>query len=226
LRRGAGRSLIVLLLVGGLAGTVWAARRHSSAASPGIGDVVQVGAPDGTSIPGYLADSRHRLAALPSSTPAMYALVSLAGYQAPAGLAALLAGVEVFRVFARVPLPDTQTEIVMMPVDHLPADVTAGMDAEAAQKSAQATRDGDPVAAAEATGYRQHCACVYAAMVHGTVSELSVLSGRPGVRAVDPAPAVRQLDHTVFRPPLPEQTQLVRPPVDGGPTPGASLGAG
>ena len=64
---------------------------------------------------------------------------------------------------------------------------------------------------AEATAYRTHCSCVYAAVVRAAPSALAELARRPGVRAVDPAPEVRSLDRAVFQPPLPEQTDLVGP---------------
>jgi hypothetical protein len=93
------------------------------------------------------------------------------------------------------------------------------MDAQAQLSSKDAARTGDAVSAAEADGYRRHCACAYAAVVRADAAALTGLADRSGVRAVDPAPAVNRLDRTVFLPPLPEQSGVAGPP-DG--TPSAS----
>ena len=132
----------------------------------------------------------------------------------------------------RVPLPDRQTEVVRLPAQLLPQDVTAGMagladrkDREAADQRSRAADTADPttrqgyetgaqVAAREAAGYRSACACVYAAVVRAAPAALRALAGRDGVRALDPAPEVTRLDRTVFLPPLPEQRDTARPPAD------------
>jgi hypothetical protein len=200
--------------------------RHGSAAAPDNaapdnGAVVRVGVGQGASIPGYLSDSRARLAGLPAGSTG-YALVSLADYLAPEALVPVLAGVEVFQVYARVPLPHTQTAIVKLAVARIPDDVIAGMDTEADERAAQADRTGDPVAAQEAARYRQHCACAYAAVVRAPADALRRLSTRAGVRAVDPAPQVTRPDLAVFLPPLPEQTGAAEPPDDRAPLPAGS----
>jgi hypothetical protein len=198
--------------------------RHDSAAVPDNGDVVRVGVEQGGSIPGYLSGSKARLAGLPAGSTG-YALVSLADYLAPGQLVPVLAGVEVFQVYARVPLPHAQTAIAKLAVDRIPDDVIAGMDTEAKERAAQAARTGDQVAAAEATAYRQHCACAYAAVVRAPADALRQLSGRAGVRAVDPAPQVSRLDLAVFLPPLPEQVDTALPPDDDAPLPAGSPAA-
>ncbi len=179
-------------------------------------DVVRVGVSQGASIPGYLADARSRLAALPAGT-AVYALVSFTGYLPPDAVGPVLAGAEPFRVYTRVPLPATQTAIVAVPVARLPEDLVAGMDAEAGRRADEARRTGDPVASTEADRYRQHCACAYAAVVRADAAALSALAGRPQVRAVDPAPDVTRLDRAVFLPPLPEQSGTAGPPQQSAP---------
>jgi hypothetical protein len=186
-----------------------------------VSEVVRVGVSQGASIPGYLSDSRSRLATLPSGG-SVYALVSFADYLDPVGTARLLDGVETFQVYTRVPLPHTQTAIVKIPVASLPGDLTAGMDARARLSSQDAARTGDAVSAAEADRYRRHCACAYAAVVRAGAATLAGLANRPGVRAVDPAPAVNRLDRAVFLPPLPEQRVVAGPPDD---TPSASPSA-
>ncbi|HEX6497576.1 MAG TPA: hypothetical protein VF054_00940 [Micromonosporaceae bacterium] len=231
--------LLALVLVPVTGVAAYRASHRPVVVDPGVGDVVRVGVADGDSVPGYLAASRNRLARLVATPPSaptggVYALVSLDGYRDPDQLVPVLDGFEVVRVYARVPLPDTQTEIVALPVQRVPQDVVGGMDAEATRKDAEASdersRAGtatDPqhravfsanadVAAAEAAAYRRHCACVYAAVVRASPGGLARLADRPGVRAVDPAPQVTRLDHAVFRAPLPEQTSTVEPPPDRG----------
>jgi hypothetical protein len=221
----------------------WAADHRGSAGDPTVGAFVNVGVVDGESIPGYVASSRTELARLVAAPPTTspdgvtYALVTLSAYLAPERLAPILRGVSVSTVYARVPLPDTQTSIERISAQRIPDDVLAGMERVAGEKdrSAAGYRDlysklsgdgarerelrtvyesGARVAAAEAAAYRGHCACVYAAVVRGTPAALDQIAKRSEVRAVDPAPEVRRLDRAVFRPPLPEQTDVVRPPAD------------
>jgi len=197
------------------------------------GDVVRVGVVEGQSVPGYLRSSRGELAALlPSAGSPVagetWALVSLAAYQAPDRLPGLLEGVAVAQVYARAPLPDVRTQVVKIAVYRLPQDVVSGM-ASAALARDQEEADyrklggklqGDGVneirlrrayesaartAAAEAAAYRAQCACVFAAVVRGAPVALDRIAGRPEVRVVDPAPEVRSLDRTEFRPLQPEQ---------------------
>ncbi|MEU1753697.1 hypothetical protein ABZ436_13675 [Micromonospora matsumotoense] len=213
----------VLLTVG------WAARRPEPVGDRTVGQVTRVGVLPGDSLPGYAATTRAELAAL---TAGAYALVSFDRYLAPDRLPALLADVEVAAVVVRVPLPGRQTEVVRLPAQLLPQDVTAGMagladrkDREAADQRHRAAGTADPttrqgyesgaqVAAREAAGYRSACACVYAAVVRAAPAALRALAGRDDVRALDPAPEVTRLDRTVFLPPLPEQRDVARPPAD------------
>jgi hypothetical protein len=228
-------SALTILLV-----AVWTADQ-APLADPSQGEVVRVGVASGQSVPDYVDQSRRRLAGLVSATPAggteIYALVSLRAYLAPDRLAAVLGGVAVSRVYARVPLPHTQTEIVRIDAYRVPHDVITGMRAEAARKDAQAQEyrrhaarldaaspryaqerrvytTGAAVAADEATAYRRLCSCVYAAVVRGNPAALGLIARRAEVRAVDPAPAVLRLDRAVFLPPLPEQVGLAVPPDD------------
>jgi hypothetical protein len=197
--------------------------------------VVRVGVAEGGSVPGYVSDSRAELDALaaqPRTQPAPstpYALVTLETYLAPDRLAGVLAGAGVAEVFSRVPLRDLPTQVVRIPTRTVPDDVIAGMllfaerkDREARDYEERAGAAADPgvqeayrraarTAVAEATAYRTHCSCVYAAVVRAAPAALADLARRPGVRAVDPAPEVRRLDRAVFQPPLPEQTGLVGP---------------
>ncbi|MDG4796580.1 hypothetical protein [Micromonospora sp. WMMD1082] len=210
-----------------------------------VGEVTRVGVVDGDSIPRYEATAAADLAALTgggSRGEGTYALVSLTEYLTPARLARVVGDVGVAVVFGRVPLPDRQTEIVRIPAQRVPEDVTAGMVRLAERKEREAAdyrsraaalggggpperelRDlyasGAQVAAAEAAAYRAGCACLYALVVRAAPAKLRGVASRPGVRVVDPAPEVRRLERTVFTPPLPEQRDIVRPPVDRAATP-------
>ena len=134
-------------------------------------------------------------------------------------------------VFARVPLPRTQTELVRLGAYKLPDDVVTAMDDTARRKAdeAQHYRDllaradgatgaardvylnGAIVADQEATAYREHCSCVYAAVVYAGPAALRAVAARPETRVVDPITDLQRLDRTVFLPPLPDQTTLAEP---------------
>ncbi|OKI75135.1 hypothetical protein [Micromonospora sp. CB01531] len=250
-RRGPARSSLLTWIalacaLAVLVAAVWD-RRREPVGDRTVGEVTRVGVAEGDAIPAYLRAASAELAALgpPDPGPGDYALVSFAAYLTPAQLATALGATPVSAVVARVPLAGRQTEIVRIAALRLPDDVVAGMAEVAARKDREAadyraraaapTASADPelrrvydtgaaVSAEEAAGYRSGCACVYAAVVRDGPSALRALATRPGVRVVDPAPEVRRLDRTVFTPPLPEQRDVARPPVDTGlaaPTPGA-----
>ncbi|WP_212993949.1 hypothetical protein [Actinoplanes auranticolor] len=229
-----------------LLAVVWVADHGPEAVNP-TGDVVRVGVVEGQSVSGYLRSSRGELAALlPSSGSPVagetWALVSLRTYLPPDKLQAALAGVPVAEVYARAPLPGVRTPVVKIPVYRMPQDVVTGMlNAALARDQEQADYrklgdelEGDGVneirlrwaydnaaqaAAAEAAAYRAHCACVFAAVVRAAPAVLEELAGRAEVRVVDPAPEVRSLDRTEFRPVRPEQTTTVPDdPESGAPT--------
>ncbi|GIF48619.1 hypothetical protein DFJ67_8177 [Asanoa ferruginea] len=220
---------------------VWVAERPRD--TPADTEVVRVGVPDGESVPSYLAESRRELDQLPakaSGDGSPYALVMFSAYLAPDRLPTVLDGAPVAEVFTRVPLPGMQTQIARMPVHKVPDDVVAGMLLFAERKEREAhdyqeravevtgTKDEErlrpvyetaaQVAIAEATAYRTHCSCVYAAVLRAAAPDLKRLAARPGVRAVDPAPEVRALDRAVFLPPLPEPHPAANP-VAADPTP-------
>lgn len=228
-------------------GVIWTAQHGGAVPAPGdSGDLVEVGVVEGQSVPSYLAASRHELNALtdPSSPPAgdTWALASLDNYVPPSRLPALLGGAGVAQVYARVPLPGVQTQVVRIPVYRLPEDVTAGMLAAAQQRDQEQAEylrlSGNLVgegptterarhaydaaaqaAGAEAAAYRSGCACVFAAVIRAAPAALQQIADRPGVRVVDPAPEVHSLDSTEFRAPLPEQTGTVPEEPDRTPTP-------
>jgi hypothetical protein len=217
---------------------VWAAERRPAGRAPG-GAYVAVDVGSGDSAAGYEQQARAELEQLRAqkSAAAPYALVSFGAYLAPDRLRVVLAGSAVSEVFARVPLATMKTQIVRIPAQRIPDDVVAGMQLFAERKDReavgfqeranqatdeaqrQAYEDSARAALAEATAYRSQCSCVYAAVVRAGAEALGELAERPGVRTVDPAPEVQQLELARFRPPLPEQTGDVTPaPVATGPS--------
>ena len=214
-------------------------------------DVVRVGVVEGQSVPGYLSSSRGELAALLRASAApgeTWALVSLSGYVSPDRLPAVLGGAAVAQVYARALLGVAQTQVVRIPAYRLPDDVVAGMLSAAISRDREradyahlgqeltgtnpndmrlrrAYADAAAVAGAEASAYREHCSCVFAAVVRGGPAVLDQIAGRAEVRVVDPAPEVHALDRTEFRPPLPEERTIV--PVETRPViPSAPAGVG
>lgn len=229
-----------VLSVAAVLGTaVWTADQETMGGRT-AGDVTRVGVSEGDSIPSYLRSASKELEVLAASPPASgetFALVSLATYLAPQRVSPILGDLAVLEVFARVPLPGRQTQIVRIVTRRVPADIMAGMRLVAEGKERQAAEyrgrrnalledsdaegelrqfydSGAEVAAAEATAYRSYCSCLYAAVVRAAPAVLRALAARPGVRGVDPAPEVRSLDEAVFSPPLPEQADTVPPPAD------------
>jgi hypothetical protein len=226
-----------------LVAAVWATGQAVNPAAPTVGAVVTVGVVDGQSIPGYLETSRTELSRLVAAPPTAnpggetYALVALTAYLRPESLTEVLGDVAVSAVYARVPIRQAQTSLERISAYRIPDDVVAGMRSVAGEKDSEAAdyRDragkltgddgqdrvlrsvydsGARTAEAEARAYRAGCACVYAAVVRATPAALERTAHRREVRTVDPAPEVRQPDGAVFRPPLPEQVDVVRPPAD------------
>ena len=234
------RALVVVAALLVLAVVVTIAWEANGPAGDADGiDSIRVGPQDGDSIPAYLQTSREELGRLAAGTTAraepMYALVTLAVYASPERVASLFrpyTDLTTWVAYARVPLPRRQTERVLLAAERLPADLIGAMTKVASSKSdeaARATRLAQSessadrrvlyeslanLASAEASAYRQTCACVFAVVVRGTPAALAALATEADVRAVDPAPEVTQLDRAVFFAPLPEQVDRVRPPID------------
>ncbi len=230
-----------------LLGVLWSTKQQQVGDDSG-GSVVRVGVVEGQSIPEYVSASRIRLRHLAQSrSTRTFALVSFTAYLAPDRLAPVLSGVPPVRVYARVPLPRVQTEIVSLSVSRLPADLVTGMNGVAERKDDEAAAfrrlagkltgtsgeertlrarylDQAQAAVAEAVGYREHCSCAYAVVVWATPQSLSTLGRRPEVRTVDPVPEATPLDRAVFLPPLPEQADVARPPEDRMATPSRAAG--
>ena len=235
------RALVVisaLLVLAVVATIAWEADGPTVEAD-GIGDSIRVGPQDGASIPAYVQASREELGRLSAAAPApaklMYALVTLAIYASPESVATLFRphlDLTTWIAFARVPLPRRQTQRVQIAAERLPADLIAAMTQVADKKSVEAAHYTElaqsessvdrrvlheslaTLASAEASAYRQPCACIFAVVVRGTPAALAALAGSAYVRAVDPAPEVIELDRAVFFAPLPEQIDRVRPPID------------
>jgi hypothetical protein len=225
--------------IGVLVTVVWASRTRAPDDREGVAGLkVHVGVAQGQSIPNYVASSRRELKALLSAgheaPKETYALVSLRSYLAPDRLIPVLGAVAVAEVYARVPLPDTQTQIVRIPALRISEDVVSGMRQMAERKDTEAEEyrllaaklnevnaaedrlrqtylGGATLAGAEATAYRNACSCVYAAVVRATPAALDQIAARPEVRAVDPAPEVLRLDQAIFLAPLPEQRDGMQP---------------
>jgi len=231
-------ALAVLVLVAVAALVVVTALRPGLG-RPGGTSPVWIGVHDGDSIPDYVRLSRAALAALAADEPdhVGYALVSLGRYLSPDDVAAVLGGVpgvSNVTAYARVPLPGRQTERVALAAIQLPGDLTAAMTGVADRKEADAAAYSDlageqpegtlraiyasnaEVSRAEASAYRRTCACVFALVVRASATALLELSDSPDVRAVDPAPELRDPTQAVFAPPLPEQVDRAGPPPDDG----------
>lgn len=212
-------ALVAAVAVAAVAYAAWPA---PSGDGLGGGSAVRVGVRDGDRVPAYVESSRAELAGLRGERTV--ALVTLADYRGPDGAAALADGTDLLVALARVPLPGRQTELTRLPAASA-AGLAEAMSRVAERKLAEAQgyrsrgATGDAaVTVAEADAYRVGCACVYALVVRGEPESLRGLAARSGVRAVDPAPEVGDLDRAVFVAPLPEQRDVVRPPVDSGST--------
>jgi hypothetical protein len=154
------------------------------------------------------------------------ALVSFTGYRTPAQTTTLLSGYPVRRAFLRAKAAGK--EAAQLPVDIkgdlLPQlrqaySLTARSRLEA-QKSFQGYVDSIVVttkeeqdfknqyaAFAKTTGlearaYQRGCACVYAALVEATASQLQQLRARPGVRVIELASKDLRLSQVQVLPPL------------------------
>jgi hypothetical protein len=220
----------------GAATVLTGAQGRVPGAPPRPPGVVRVGAAEGVAVDAYLASSRAELSALAArSTAEVSALAALDSYVEPSALPGMLRGITAEAAFARVPLPDLQTEIVDLPLGGVAAAVTPGFAQSASRKEAAAKeatwaagkltgkgqrerqlrafyQDVAKVNSAEAEAFRRECACVYAVVVRGTPVRLRQLAARPGVRVVDPAPEITSLGTTQFLPLQPEQIAVVTPP--------------
>lgn len=189
----------------------------------------------GDQVSAYLTSASDGLAkaARESGGARRTALVSFSAYRTPEQAEVMLAGYVVQRVFLRAQAGGK--EAAQLPVDisrdllpelRVVYERTARARAQAQKayqnyvdtlevnnKEDQAFKDLYAAFAKstglEAAAYRGNCACVYAAVVSATPSQLVALRARAGVRAVELGPADRELKDLQVLPLLPEVTGVV-----------------
>jgi len=247
-------SMLAVVLVLAVAGTAFASlvRPDPSGGGSAGSSTVWVGVREGDSIPDYVELSRSKLTALGAQTPdrVVYALASLRRYLTPDEVASMLAAVVgsdagaalvSVTAYARVPLPNKQTERVALLAINPPSDLAHAMvrvadrkveDADSYSSMAASQPPGSlrdlyasnaDVSRAEAAAYRSLCGCVFALVVRGHAAALQALAAHPDVRAVDPATEIESPVDAVFAPPYPEQEDRVTLPPDDGIPGGADL---
>lgn len=201
------------------------------AAAPSFGPA-ELGPAVGTRVTDYLSSSASGLTGAGKDAASRLALVSLSTYLTPSQAVALLGSQSPRRVFLRAPAAGAEAS-------QLPVDVTdLGPDLARAYRQTATGREAaraeyqryvDTIAASteeeksfrrlysslakaaqlETKAYASACACVYAAVVEEPVAALQQLAMRPGVRAVQVAPAGADLRAATVDPLLPEVTTTV-----------------
>ncbi len=203
----------------------WYAGSRPPGPAPVAAGSVRLGPDPGESIEGYLA----RLPAeLPAPGAPVLAMVQFAPEQTAAGAVEATAGFPLLTAVFRVPLPRVQTALRFEQLEPgNPADVVLTTARQRAQQAAagdalRSTGRPRDVAATEAAALSApDCRCVLALVVRADRAGLAALSGRPGVRAVQAAPAGVVLREVALAPLLPEQTSRADPLPDDGPVPPA-----
>jgi len=209
--------------------TAWVAGSGSAPGegTPGSTDATRLGPAPGETVSGYLARSRSVPPGSPGPRPA---LVTFATAQDPASAAAALAGTgtSAREVVFRVALPRVQTALRRVSLDDSgTVDLTTALrlaETQAANRAGEQARtsQGRPaaVAATESARLGAGCACVVALVVELDPAAVPAVSARPGVRAVEVAPAGARVGALAVSPLLPEQTDDGRdPPETVGPVP-------
>jgi hypothetical protein len=203
----------VLLLIG------YAVRPDPRPAGPPAG-TVRLGPEPGEDVAAYLARVP---ATLPPDGVTAPALVQfdppLAAADAPGAVAGTVPSTAVFRV----PLPRVQTALRFEALEP-DVPVAAALDNARVRAGRAAAADAvrpdraGAVGAAEARALGDPgCRCVLAVLVDGDGAALRVVAARPGVRAVEAAPAGSV--GPALAPLLPEQTARADPPPDDGAVP-------
>ncbi|GAA5119548.1 hypothetical protein GCM10023320_25460 [Pseudonocardia adelaidensis] len=204
--------------------TAWYAgsRVPASAPAPAPGSV-RLGPEPGEEVAAYL----HRLPVeLPAPGVEALALVQFAAELPAAAAVPAVAGTVPVTAVLRVPLPRVQTALRFEPLEQ-GAPVRAALDAArqraretAAADAQRQTGRAAQVAAAEATALADPAApCVLAVVVRAQRAGLDAVAARPGVRAVQAAPAGVTARELALAPLLPEQVERADPPPDDGPVP-------
>ncbi|MDD7968838.1 hypothetical protein [Actinomycetospora lemnae] len=213
--------LVVVLLTAWAAGS---ASRPGPGGVPGSTDATRLGPTPGETVAGYLDRTRVPPPGPPGPRPA---LVTLAGEQDVAAAAAAIEGVPAREVVLRVPLPRVQTALRQIRLDDSgavdPAAALRLAEAQAANRAGEQARSSSgraaAIAATESARLAAGCACVLALVVEIDPAAAPALAARPGVRAVEVAPAGARVGALAVSPLLPEQTDVVGPVPDDGPVP-------
>jgi hypothetical protein len=191
----------------------------SSAGSPT--GTVRLGPEPGEDVAAYLARVP---ATLPPPGVAVPALVQLAEPVTAAEAVATVAGTTPRTAVFRVSLPRVQTALRFVGLEPgVPIDIALDSARVRAEQAAGADAGRLPgrvgaVAAVEATELASpSCRCVLALLVDADGAALAAVATRPGVRAVEGAPAGTV--EPALSPLLPEQARRVEPVPDDGPVP-------
>ena len=172
--------------------------------------LADLGPARGQQVDAYLAGAAARLAVAAASAGPFLALVSLDAPLTAQEVAPLLGGAGLVAVLVQVPGTGASASVTLLDATTAPAGVSAALRDRAATRRGDAdelrTLAGtvDPstqeetdakalftaeaaAATAEAAQLGATCACVAALVVKGSGAALSALSGKDGVRVVDPA---------------------------------------
>ncbi|GAA4891464.1 hypothetical protein [Actinomycetospora straminea] len=217
--------VLVVVLV-----TAWAAgsgSRPGPGGVPGSTDATRLGPTAGETVAGYLDRVRTAPPGPPGPPGPRPALVTLATEQDVGAAAAAVGGVPAREVVLRVPLPRVQTALRQVRLDDSgTVDPVAALrlaEAQAANRAGEQARSASgraaAVAATESARLAAGCACVLALVVEIDPAAAPALAARPGVRAVEVAPAGARIGALSVSPLLPEQTGVVGPVPDDGPVP-------
>jgi hypothetical protein len=230
-----GASVLVLVLVW-LVVHWWPAPRVGG--TPSVQESARLGPLPGQQAGEYLAQLPGHLP--PAGAGPVPALIQFTGGRDVGDVAELLADANATpeQVVFRVPLPRVQTALRFEPL----AEVDVRNPLEASRRRLGLARDAaarQAVAEVSRTTGRQRavvryeakeltggCRCVLAVLARGDRAALSTLASRPGVRAVDAAPAGAAPSEVAIAPLLPEQTGQVGPLPDDGPVPAVPVSPG
>ncbi|MEJ2861826.1 hypothetical protein [Actinomycetospora flava] len=204
--------------------TAWVAGSGASGPSdaiPGSTDATRLGPAAGEPVAGYLERTRAVPPGPPGPRPT---LVTFAAEQDVAGAAALVRGATAREAVFRVPLPRVQTALRQVTLGTTdPDDALRLAEAQAANRAGEQARTASgrsaQIAATESARLAAGCPCTLALVVDADPALAPVLAARPGVRAVEVAPAGARTGALAVSPLLPEQTEIVGPVPDDGPVP-------
>ncbi|MDD7940555.1 hypothetical protein PHK61_19200 [Actinomycetospora lutea] len=198
-----------------------AGRGPGTGGVPGSTDATRLGPAAGETVAGYLERTH---AVPPGPAGPRPTLVTFAAEQDVARAAALVDGTTPRQAVFRVPLPRVQTALRTVTLGPVaPGEALRLAEAQAANRAGEQARTttGRPaaIAATESARLAAGCACVLAVVVDADPALAPALAARPGVRAVEVAPADARPAALAVSPLLPEQTQTVGPVPDDGPVP-------